>query len=85
MLADFLAGKTDPERLEFEARAPAMISEFLADEAPAVAKARHPFTFFVTAFGGLGVPRQEARAGPGKVSTADSFAKFQARNGDPKA
>ena len=54
-----------------------MVAEFLADEAPGVVKARHPFVFFVTAFGGLGAERIAVKAsgstGPPKPSPGPTY------------
>lgn len=65
-LSDVIGGLTDAEALAAEARADAMIAEFLAGERPNEVRARHPWPFFVAAFIGLRAPMQrpQARASP---------------------
>lgn len=65
-LADLLERMPPAEVERVQARAPAMFAEFLADASPNVVKARHPFAFFVTAFGGLSV---DAKAIPAAASS----------------
>lgn len=52
-----------------------MIAEFLADDAPLAAKARHPFSWFVTRWNGLRVPATTAA----KPKIVESFATIEAR------
>jgi hypothetical protein len=56
-LADLLERMPEAEVLAAQESADEMIGSFLASEAPGVVKARHPFAFFVTEFGGLRVPQ----------------------------
>lgn len=60
---DDMLGEMDPgARAAAEARAPAMITEYLRDRSPAIVRSRHPFSWFVTRFQGLLVPAKEAQA-----------------------
>lgn len=66
-LGDLLEALPVPEVKAAQARAPEMFRVFLADEAPVVVKAKHPFAFFVTEFGGLRVedpPPPPKKKGP---------------------
>ncbi|HVX95507.1 MAG TPA: hypothetical protein VHK47_11400 [Polyangia bacterium] len=56
-LADQLASLPDADRLAAQERAPQMFAEFLNDESPQIASARHPWSWFVTRFDGLRVPK----------------------------
>lgn len=67
-LADLLERMPEIERIGTQVRAADMFAGFLASAAPAVVKARHPFAWFVTEFGGLRVP--EVEASPGGVRGA---------------
>lgn len=77
------------DRIRAQERAPRMFAEFLASTSPAEVKARHPFAFFVTAFGGLLVdatPQPAARGSParGEPSTAtrEAAARVLERRGE---
>ena len=57
-----------------ERRAPGMFREFLADASPGMVKARHPWAWFVTRFGGLLVPTKEpAQARPQSISLVNEL------------
>jgi hypothetical protein len=59
-LADQLAALPEADRVAAQARAPQMFAEFLADESPQLVSARHPWSWFVTRFDGLRVPKAKA-------------------------
>lgn len=56
-----------PETLEAQARSAEMFRAFLASDKPAVKDAKHPFSFFVTEFGGLRVEDEEPPRKPGPL------------------
>ena len=69
-----------PEQRDSELSAE-MLTEFFDDVAPKVLDARHPFTFFVTAFSGLRVPRLASRSLPEKVQqTREAGRRFLERH-----
>ena len=78
-LSDLLARMPPEARVAAQERAEAMISEFLADESPKVVKAGHPFTFFVTAFGSLGLGNKPAT---GRTPRDGGVAAFPAQHGE---
>jgi hypothetical protein len=62
-MADALEALPEPERIAAQAKAPAMIAEFLASKDPKVVGRRHPFAFFVQEWGGLRVPKRDGANG----------------------
>lgn len=72
-LADLLDQMPQDARLAAQERAGRMFSEFLGDASPNVVRARHPFAFFVQAFGGLLVDRQAVPTTPnGRAPPVDT-------------
>jgi len=80
-LRDIIADLPEPDAIAAQARAAEMLTEFFDDVAPKVLDARHPFTFFVTAFSGLRVPRLASRSLPEKVQqTREAGRRFLERH-----
>jgi uncharacterized protein YdaU (DUF1376 family) len=69
-LQDELDALAPADRMAAQARAPQMFAEFLGDEDPKVAAARHPWSWFAGRFNGLRVPRPAARRS-GPVTRSD--------------
>jgi hypothetical protein len=67
-LTELLARLPIGEVIEAQQSAHRMFTAFLASESPAVVRAKHPFAFFVTDFGGL---RVEEPAAPGGKKLPD--------------
>lgn len=76
-LADQLATLPPAELLDAQNRAQAMFAEFLGDESPAVTKARHPWSWFVTRFPGLRVPAKPVAVAPSPESFAERDARLR--------
>jgi hypothetical protein len=59
-LSDLLGPMPEDQRLIAQREASRMFAEFLAKTEPKTVDRRHPWSFFVTEFGGLLAPKQEA-------------------------
>jgi len=68
-LSDQLGKLKSSARSAAERRAPEMFREYLADASPAMVKARHPWAWFVTRFGGLLVPAKPLHAAAPRPSS----------------
>lgn len=75
-LRDVLRNLALPDALAAQARASTMFAEYFGDHSAEVAAARHPWSWFVTRFNGLRIPK--------KAAPADDRCAFHQRGGRGK-